>query len=65
MDPTKIKLWHLLGVIFSAVLVAALLRHFLHVAVGLSRKEILAGALIAATVSISLTVIIFRRRHRR
>jgi predicted DNA-binding protein with PD1-like motif len=65
MDPTKIKLWHLLGIIFSAVLVAALLRHFLHVAVGLSRREILAGALIAATVSIFLTVLIVRRRHRR
>jgi predicted DNA-binding protein with PD1-like motif len=65
MDPTKIRLWHLLGIIFTAALAAALLRHFLHVAVGLSRKEILAGALIAATVSIFLTVVIFRRRHRR
>ena len=65
MDPTKIKLWHLLGIIFTAVFTAALLRHFLHVAVGLSRREILAGALIAATVGIFLTVIIFRRRHRR
>jgi hypothetical protein len=65
MDPTKIKLWHLLGIIFTAVLAAALLRHFLHVAVGMSRREILVVALIAATVSIFLTVMIFRHRHRR
>ncbi len=65
MDPTKIKLRYLLGTILAAVLTAAVLRHFLHVAVGLSRKEILAGALIAATVSIFVTVVIFRRRQGR
>jgi hypothetical protein len=65
MDPTKIKLWHLLGIIFTAVLAAALLRHFLHVAMGLSRSEIFVGALIAAIVSIFLTALIFRHRHRR
>jgi hypothetical protein len=64
MDPTKIRMRYLLGIIFAAVLVAAVLRHFLHVHAGFTRQEILIGALIAATVCLFLAWAFFRQRHR-
>jgi hypothetical protein len=64
MDPTKIRMRYLLGVIVTAVIVAAVLRHFLHVEVGFTRKEILMGALVAAALGIFLTIALFRQRKR-
>jgi hypothetical protein len=64
MDPTKIRMRYLLGVIIAAVIVAAVLRHFLHVHIGFTRKEILMGALVAAAVGICVTVVFFRQRKR-
>jgi hypothetical protein len=63
MDPTKIRMRYLLGIILAAALIAALLRHFLHVEAGFTRKEILTGALMAAAVGIFLTVAFFRQRR--
>jgi Mn2+/Fe2+ NRAMP family transporter len=63
MDPTKIKARYLLGVILAAVVTAAALRHVLHVEAGFSRKEILVGALIAATIGTFLTVVFYRQRQ--
>jgi hypothetical protein len=48
----------------AAILIAALLRHVLHVYGGLSREDIRADALIAALV-IVLTTILLRRLSRR
>jgi hypothetical protein len=62
MDPTKIKMRYLLGVFCAAVLIAGLLRHFLHVEAGFSRKQILVGALIAAVVSMWLAWAVLRRK---
>src|SRR5713226_1087148 len=64
MDPTKIRFSYLLGIIFAAVLTAGVLRHVLHVGVGFTRKEILAGALLAAATTIFLTVAFFRWNRR-
>jgi len=48
----------------AAILIAALLRHVLHVYGGLSREDIRADALIAVLV-IVLTTILLRRLSRR
>lgn len=64
MDPTKIKARYLIGIILAAVITAAVLRHVLHVTAGFSRKEILAGALIGASIGTFLTVVFLRQRHR-
>jgi hypothetical protein len=63
MDPTKIKARYLLGILLAAVVTAAVLRHVLHVDAGFSRKEILVGALIAATIGTLLTLVLFRQRQ--
>jgi hypothetical protein len=48
----------------AAILIAALLRHVLHVYGGLSREDIRADALIAALI-IGAVAIFFRRAYRR
>jgi membrane associated rhomboid family serine protease len=63
MDPTKIRLSYLFGIFVAAVIVAAVLRHVLHVDVGFSRKEILAGALAAAFGAMLAAVVLLRRRQ--
>jgi hypothetical protein len=45
-------------------LVAAVLRHFLHVDAGISRKEIFIGALIAAITYMFLAWRFFQQRRR-
>jgi len=64
MDPTKIPMRYLLGTFVMAVATAAVLRHFLHVEVGFTRKEILVGALVTAAIGIFLAVVFFRGRPR-
>jgi formate-dependent nitrite reductase membrane component NrfD len=64
MDPTKIRMRYLLGIFVMAVATAAVLRRFLHVEAGFTRKEILVGALITAAIGIILAVVFFRRRPR-
>jgi hypothetical protein len=51
-------------VAFAAILIAALLRHILHVYGGLSREDIRADALIAA-LAVGVAAIFFRRAYRR
>lgn len=65
MDPTSFRMRHLLAVVAVAGITAAVLRHFFHVHVGLSREEIRTGALMAAAVGILLAIVIFRRKGRR
>jgi fluoride ion exporter CrcB/FEX len=64
MDPISFRMRHLLAFVVVAGITAAVLRHFFHVDVGLSREEIRTGALIAATVAIFLVVVLFRRKRR-
>jgi hypothetical protein len=39
MDPTKLRMRYLVGILVAAVVTAAALRHFLHVEAGFSREE--------------------------
>jgi hypothetical protein len=60
MDPTKLRMRYLLGILVAAVVTAAVLRHFLHVEVGFSPQEIRTGVLIAVAVALLLATIFFR-----
>jgi hypothetical protein len=62
MDPTKIRMRNLLGILLAAILTAAVLRHVLHTNVGFSRLEILEGALICLALAALLG---FALRYRR
>jgi hypothetical protein len=64
LDPREFRFRYLVGIVLAAILVAALLRHVLHVYGGLSREDIRADALIAVVV-IVLTTILLRRLSRR
>jgi hypothetical protein len=55
---------HTLITAFAAVLVAAILRHTLHVYVGISREDIRWNALLAVCV-LAIVVVIFRFCQRR
>jgi len=63
MDPTKIRMRYLVGILVAAVLTAGVLRHTLHVHAGFTRVEIAVLAL-AALAAVFLLVGLFRRRRR-
>jgi hypothetical protein len=65
MDPTRIRMRRLILILLAAVLTAALLRHTLHVEGGLTRKQILAAALVALAVGTIATVAFSRWKRRR
>jgi uncharacterized membrane protein len=46
MATLNARAWHVVGTVVVALLVAAVLRHVLHVHVGYSREEIRIGALV-------------------
>ena len=62
MDPTKIRMSHLLVILFAAILTAAVLRHVLHVNAGFTHREILEGALACVGLTICLVFALRRRR---
>jgi len=64
LDPREFRFRYLIGIVLAAILIAALLRHTLHVYGGLSREDIRADALIAVLI-IVLTTIVIRRLSRR
>jgi uncharacterized membrane protein YeaQ/YmgE (transglycosylase-associated protein family) len=64
MDPTKLRLRYLLGILVAAVVTAAGLRHFLHVEAGYTREEIRTRALIPAVIGLFLVIALVRRRRR-
>jgi len=64
MDPIKLRMRYLLGIILAAVVTAAVLRHVLHTQVGIAREDIRTGVLIAAAVAIFLLIAFFRRSRR-
>jgi hypothetical protein len=60
MDPTKTRFRYLVGVLLTAIPVAAVLRHVLHVHAGLTRKEIFVGT-VAVAFSATLLALLLRR----
>jgi hypothetical protein len=64
MDPTKLRMRYLVGILVAAVVTAAALRHFLHVEAGFSREEIRSGILTTAAIRKFLAVVFFRWRRR-
>jgi len=56
MDPTKIRMRHLLVVLLAAIITAAVLRHVLHVNAGFSRIEIFEGALACVALAVFLSL---------
>jgi hypothetical protein len=63
MDPTKLRMRYLLVILFAAIIVAAVLRHVLHVNAGFTRFEILEGALACVTLTVLLGLVLRRRRR--
>jgi hypothetical protein len=64
MDPIKLRMRHLLGILLAAVVTAAVLRHVIHVYAGLPREEIRTIALMGAGIGVLLAIIYFRMRKR-
>jgi hypothetical protein len=64
LDPRQFRLRYFLAIVFGAILIAALLRHVLHVYGGMSREDIRADALIAA-LFIGVGAILLRALYRR
>jgi hypothetical protein len=62
MDPLSFRLRYFLAILFAAVVIAAALRHIIHVYVGFSREEIRMAALIALPL-VAFAIIFFRRRR--
>jgi hypothetical protein len=63
-DPRSFRLRNFLAIVFAAVLIAALLRHGLHVYGGIPREEIRADAFIAILI-VGLATLFFQRVSRR
>jgi hypothetical protein len=64
MDPRDFRLRYFLLIVLAAVLIAAVLRHTLHVYGGLSREDIGFDAVLAAG-AVVLVMIVLRRVFRR
>jgi hypothetical protein len=63
MDPTKTRFRYLVGILLMAILIAAVLRHVLHMHAGFTRQQIFIGAL-ALALTATLLIFILRRSRR-
>ena len=63
-DPRSFRLRNFLAIVFAAVLIAAILRHVLHVYAGIPREEIRADAFIAIVIVAAVTVFVQRFSRR-
>jgi hypothetical protein len=63
MDPTKTRFRYLVGILLMAILIAAVLRHVLHMHAGFTRQQIFIGAL-ALAFTATLLIFILRRSRR-
>ena len=63
-DPRTFRLRSFLAIVFAAVLIAAILRHVLHVYFWIPREEIRADAFIAILVVAAVTVFVQRFSRR-
>ena len=64
LDPREFRLRHLVAIVVGTILIAALLRHLLHVYGGLSREDIRVDALIAALI-VGVAAFLYKRAYRR
>ena len=64
LDPREFQLRYLVAIVVGTILIAALLRHVLHVYGGISREDIRVDALIAALI-IGVAAILYKRAYRR
>ena len=64
LDPREFRLRYLVAIMVGTILIAALLRHVLHVYGGLSREDIGVDALIAALI-VGAAAILYKRAYRR
>jgi hypothetical protein len=63
MDPTKARFRYLVGILLMAILIAAVLRHVLHMHAGFTRQQIFIGAL-ALAFTATLLIFMLRRSRR-
>ncbi len=63
MDKLNEQFKYIVAFLIGAVIIAAVLRHTVHVYGGFSREEIRAGALIAIPAVLLLAISFFRRKH--
>ncbi len=64
LDPREFRLRYLVAIVIGTILIAALLRHVLHVYGGVSREDIRVDALIAALI-VGIAAIVYKRAYRR
>jgi hypothetical protein len=64
LDPREFRLRDLAAIVVGTILIAALLRHLLHVYGGLSREDIRVDALIAALI-LGVAAFLYKRAYRR
>jgi hypothetical protein len=64
-DPRSFRLRNFLAIVFAAVLIAAILRHVLHVYGGLPREEIRVDSFIAILIVAAVTVFFQRASRQR
>lgn len=64
LDPREFRLRYLVAIVVGTILIAAFLRHLLHVYGGLSREDIRVDALIAALI-IGIAAVLYKRAYRR
>jgi hypothetical protein len=64
LDPREFRLRYLIAIVVGTILIAAFLRHILHVYGGLSREDIRVDALIAALI-VGVAAMLFKRAYRR
>ena len=64
LDPREFRLRYFVAIVVGTILIAALLRHLLHVYGGLSREDIRVDALIAALI-VGIAAVLYKRAYRR
>jgi uncharacterized membrane protein len=62
MATLNARAWHVVGTVIAALLIAAVLRHVLHVHVGYSREEIRVGALVGFLAVLLAWLMLLRRK---
>ena len=63
LDPREFRLRYVVAIVVGTILIAALLRHLLHVYGGLSREDIRVDALIAALI-VGVAAFLYKRAYR-
>jgi hypothetical protein len=64
LDPREFRLRYVVVIVVGTIVIAALLRHVLHVYGGLAREDIRVDALIAALI-VGVAAIVYKKAYRR